>query len=144
MAQASGSGNMKKFQLIKIGDKAKLTHRITKKDVEDFISLTGDNNKIHTDEKYTSKTIFKKPIVHGMLVASFISTAIGTKLPGDGALWFAQNIEWLLPVRIGDEITVKVKVTAKYESMQVLKLSTDIFNQHGQKVTRGIAKVKMI
>lgn len=135
---------MKKFESINIGDQAELTHKITKIDVEDFISLTGDNNKLHTDKGYTSKTIFKKPIVHGMLGVSFISTVIGTKLPGDGALWFAQNIEFLLPIRIGDEITVKVKVIKKYKSIQVLKLSTDIFNQYNQLVTKGIAKVKII
>jgi len=135
---------MNKFSLINIGDKAEITHKITKSDVEKFIGLTGDNNKLHTDKEYASKTTFKKPIVHGMLGASFISTVIGTKLPGNGALWFAQNIEFLLPVRIGDEITVKAEVIGKYENIQVLKLSTDIFNQYNQRVTKGIAKVKIL
>ena len=104
---------MKKFESINIGDKAELTHKITKSDVEKFVDLTGDDNKIHVDKEYASKTTFKKPVAHGMLGASFISTIIGTKLPGDGALWFAQNIEFLQPVRIGDEITVKAEVIKK-------------------------------
>ena len=135
---------MKKFESINVGDKAELTHKITRSDVEKFVDLTGDDNKLHVDKEYASKTIFKKPVAHGMLGASFISTIIGTKLPGDGALWFAQNIEFLLPVRIGDEITIKAEVIEKIERTQTIKLSTEIFNQHNQKVTTGTAKVKII
>ncbi len=48
-----------------------------------------------------------------MLGASFISTIIGTKLPGDGSLWYAQNLEFLKPVRIGDKLKIKAKVIKK-------------------------------
>ncbi len=135
---------MKKFESINVGDKAELTHKITRADVKKFVDLTGDDNKLHVDKEYAGKTTFKKPVVHGMLGASFISTIIGTKLPGDGALWFAQNIEFLLPVRIGDEITVKAEVIEKVDRTQTIELSTDIFNQYNQKVTAGTAKVKII
>lgn len=135
---------MKKFESIKIGDKAELTHTITNSDIDQFVKLTGDDNKLHVDREYASKTIFKKPVVHGMLGASFISTVIGTKLPGDGALWYAQNLEFLLPVRVGDKIIVKVEVIKKIERMQTIELSTDIYNQNKQKVTTGTAKVKII
>ncbi|GAF68105.1 unnamed protein product, partial [marine sediment metagenome] len=116
---------MDKFKSIKVGDKAKLKHIITQTDIDQFVELTGDNNKLHVDKEYASKTLFKKPVVHGMLSASFISTIIGTKLPGDGALWYAQNIEFLLPVRVGDEITVKAEVVKKIERTRTIGLSTD-------------------
>lgn len=135
---------MSKFKDIKIGDIAELKHVITQNDIEQFVKLTGDDNKLHIDKEYASKTIFKKPVAHGMLGASFISTIIGTKLPGDGALWFSQNLEFLLPVRVGDEITVRAEVIKKTERDRVIELKTDIFNQHKQKVTTGQAKVKVI
>ena len=81
---------MSKFADIKVGDMAELNHIITQNDIDKFVELTGDDNKLHIDKEYASKTIFKKPVAHGMLSASFISTIIGTKLPGDGALWFSQ------------------------------------------------------
>ena len=31
--------------------------------------MSGDNNKIHYDEKYAKKFFFKKPIVHGVNLA---------------------------------------------------------------------------
>ena len=103
-----------------------ITHLITQEDVNKFADLTGDDNKLHLDEKYASKTSFKKPVVHGMLGASFISTIIGTEIPGDGALWFSQTLEFLLPVRVGDEITVMAEVTKKRDRDQAIELKVKI------------------
>tara|TARA_B100000780_G_scaffold248377_1_gene193692 strand:- start:528 stop:1718 length:1191 start_codon:yes stop_codon:yes gene_type:complete len=133
-----------KYDSINIGDKAEIKHKITNEDVNKFVELTGDDNKLHINENYASQTSFKKPVVHGMLGASFISTIIGTKLPGDGALWFSQSIEFILPVRVGDVITIKAEVIKKIDKSKTIELSTDIFNQHNQKVTSGFSKVKVV
>jgi 3-oxoacyl-[acyl-carrier protein] reductase len=135
---------MKRYQEINVGDKQTLSHVITKVDIGKFVELTGDDNKLHVDEKFASTTHFKKPVVHGMLGASFISTIIGTKLPGDGALWFSQTLEFLLPVRIGDHLTVIAEVIKKNDKEQIIELKTEIYNQNKQIVTKGIAKVKVI
>jgi len=135
---------MNKYDSIKIGDTAEIVHKITSDDVSKFVELTGDDNKLHINEDYASQTSFKKTVVHGMLGASFISTIIGTKLPGDGALWFSQSIEFLLPVRVGDIITIQAKVVKKIDRTKTIELSTDIFNQHKQKVTSGFSKVKVV
>jgi 3-oxoacyl-[acyl-carrier protein] reductase len=135
---------MKKYSEINVGDKETLSHTITKADIDKFVQLTGDDNRLHVDEVFASKTQFKKTVVHGMLGASFISTIIGTKLPGDGALWFSQSLEFLLPVRIGDVLTVNAEVIKKNDKEQILELKTEIYNQNRQVVTKGIAKVKVI
>lgn len=135
---------MKRYQEINIGDKETLSHIITKEDIGKFVELTGDDNKLHVDEKFARATHFKKPVVHGMLGASFISTIIGTKLPGDGALWFSQSLDFLLPVRIGDHLMVIAEVIKKNDKEQIIELKTEIYNQNKQLVTKGIAKVKVI
>ena len=135
---------MKKFESINVGDSAEITHTITQSDINQFIELTGDDNKIHIDKEFASRTTFKKPVAHGMLGASFISTVIGTKLPGDGAMWFSQKLEFLLPLRVRDKITIKAKVIKKIERTRTIELFTEIHNQHKQKVTTGTAKVKII
>jgi 3-oxoacyl-[acyl-carrier protein] reductase len=135
---------MKKYFEINVGDKETLGHTITKSDIEKFVQLTGDDNRLHVDEKFASTTQFKKPVVHGMLGASFISTIIGTKLPGDGALWFSQSLEFLLPVRIGDALTITAEVLKKNDKEHIIELKTEIQNQNRQIVTKGIAKVKVI
>lgn len=135
---------MKKYTDIHIGDKERLHHTITASDIETFVQLTGDDNRLHVDSTYAQKTPFKKPVVHGMLGASFISTIIGTKLPGDGALWFSQSLEFLLPVRVGDTLEVEAEVIKKHDREQFIELATTIKNQNRQIVTKGVAKVKII
>ena len=78
-----------------------------------------------------------------MLSASFISTIIGTKLPGDGALWFSQSLEFLLPVRINDDLTIIAEVINKFDRLNSIELKTEIFNQDQQKVISGKAQVKI-
>ena len=135
---------MKKFESISVGDKAEIIHVITQTDINQFVELTGDDNKLHVDKKFASATSFKIPVVHGMLGASFISTIIGTKLPGDGAMWYSQELEFLQPVRIGDELRITAEVIKKIDRTKTIVLLTDIFNQHRKKVTTGTAKVKLV
>jgi len=136
--------NVDRYAEIKIGDSAEILHTITQKDVEKFVNLTGDDNKLHTDKEYASLTSFKKPVAHGMLGASFISTVIGTKIPGDGALWYSQNLEFLKPVRIGDRLRIIAEVIKKVDRTKSIELKTDIRNQNKELVTTGISKVKVI
>ena len=135
---------MNRYEKIQIGDTAEIKHFVTQNDIEHIVELSGDNNKIHVDNDYVSKTSFKKPIVHGMLGVSFISAILGTKLPGHGSVWVSQNLEFLLPVRVGDELTIRVEVLKKIDRMMMIELQTDIFNQNMQKVTSGIGKAKII
>ena len=135
---------MTRYSKINVGDKAAITHTITSDDIKKFVDLSGDDNRLHIDNEFASKTSFKKPVAHGMIGASFISTIIGTKIPGDGALWYAQNLEFLLPIRIGDKLKIIATVLKKIDRQNSIELQTDIYNQHKQKVTSGVAKVKII
>lgn len=135
---------MNKYAAIQVGDHASITHTITENDIRKFVDLTGDDNKLHIDSAFAANTSFKKPVAHGMLGASFISTIIGTKLPGDGALWFAQSLEFLIPVRVGDTLTITAEVISKNDRNSSIELKTEIHNQNKQKVTTGTAKVKIV
>ena len=135
---------MTRYSKINVGDTATITHTITSDDIKKFVDLSGDDNRLHIDNEFARKTSFKKPVAHGMIGASFISTIIGTKIPGDGALWYAQNLEFLLPIRIGDKLKIIATVLKKIDRQNSIELQTDIYNQHKQKVTSGVAKVKII
>ncbi|MBA3660208.1 MAG: SDR family oxidoreductase [Gammaproteobacteria bacterium] len=134
----------KKFAQYKIGDSAHLIHKITEDDVTKFANLTGDDNPLHVNKAFARKTVFKDTVAHGMLGASFVSTLIGKHIPGDGALWISQNFDFLLPVRIGDELKVFAEVIEKHISQNTLVLAIQITNQHKQAVVKGSAKVKCL
>lgn len=132
------------FNAITVGQTQMLVRTISEADVRNFVEMTGDDNPLHVDRKFAEMTTFKDIVVHGMLGASFISTIIGTKLPGPGALWVSQNMEFLLPVRLGDVLTVRATVLKKYERERLLELETLIFNQNQQVVLKGVGKVKLL
>lgn len=134
----------KDFDAIQIGETHSLVKVITEADVRKFVEMTGDDNPLHVNRAYAETTAFKDIVVHGMLGASFISTVIGTKLPGTGALWVSQNLEFLLPVRLGDELTISCTVLKKYERERLLDLDTRIVNQNRQVVLTGQGKVKLL
>jgi 3-oxoacyl-[acyl-carrier protein] reductase len=132
------------FDAIEVGDSRSLLRTITEADVRGFVELTGDDNPLHVDLAFAQDTAFKDIVVHGMLGASYISTVIGTQLPGPGALWISQSFEFLLPVRLGDELTVSCTVLKKHERDRLLELETRIVNQHRQVVLTGTGKVKLM
>ena len=132
------------FNGFKVGQMTEFKHRITDEDVKKFIDITGDDNPIHTDKNFAQRTSFKDVIAHGMLGASFISTMIGKYLPGEGALWVSQSLNFLRPVRIGDELTIKAKITKKHAKQRLLTLDIEIINQYKQSVLRGEAVVKLL
>ena len=143
-AGEEGTLMFKEFDAIQVGDIQTLTKTITEADVRKFVDMTGDDNPLHVDRKYAETTAFKDIVVHGMLGASFISTVIGTRLPGTGALWVSQNLEFLLPVRLGDTLTISARVQRKLKRDRLLELETQIFNQNQQLVLTGVGKVKLL
>jgi 3-oxoacyl-[acyl-carrier protein] reductase len=135
---------MPKFDQYVVGQAATFTHRVTEDDIRKFVELTGDDNPLHVDPEYAARTSFKGIVVHGMLGASFLSTLIGKRLPGEGSLWVSQTLDFLLPVRIDDELQVTARITAKHARERLLVLDVEIRNQHGQRVLSGEGRVKVL
>ncbi len=93
-----------------VGMTARYARTVTEADLVLFAGLSGDSNPGHMNEVYALATPFKGRIVHGMLSASFLSTAIATKLPGPGSIYVSQNLKFRAPVRIGDTVEARVTV----------------------------------
>ncbi|MHB9074518.1 MAG: SDR family oxidoreductase [Desulfobaccales bacterium] len=136
--------NKDRFDSIAIGDEAEIFHTISENDVNSFAELTGDINPLHMDEIFAAKTSFKHRVVHGMLTASFISTMIGTKLPGAGSLWYEQRLYFMAPARIGERIRILARVKQKSLSQRILQLETLVFGENERKLIEGEAKVKLL
>ena len=129
------------FDEIKIGQSKKFQITITESMVNDFAKISGDFSPIHMDETYAKSTTFNKRVVHGMLLASFLSRVDGMYLPGKHALYFSQNVEFRNTCFIGDELTIESKVTDKSISTKILKIESKIFNQKNKILLYGEGKV---
>lgn len=129
------------FDEIEIGETASFTRKVTNEDLFDFAALTGDVNPIHLDEDYASTTMFKGRIGHGILTVGFISTLIGTILPGKNVIYLSQNCRFTAPVRIGDTIRVVGKVIDKRADKKIITIETNVYNQRDERVLDGSAVV---
>lgn len=129
------------YAQIQVGDTETFTRKVTNQDVLDFASLTEDVNPIHIDDDFAKGTRFKERIAHGMLTASYISTLLGTILPGKNALYLSQNCKFVAPVRIGDTIKVVGEVINKRDDKKIITVQTNIYNQKDQLVVEGTAVV---
>ena len=89
---------------LKPGMSESFTKTVSERDVTLFGEISGDMNPVHFDEAYAKTTIFKGRIVHGVLVLSYLSTVLGTKMPGPGAIFMSQTTSFKAPVRIGDTV----------------------------------------
>lgn len=94
---------------LSVGMSASFAKTVSEADVVLFAGVSGDTNPVHINEEFAKNTMFKTRIAHGMLSAGFISAVLGTKLPGQGAIYMSQNLKFKAPVRIGD--TVKATAT---------------------------------
>lgn len=130
-----------KFADIQIGDQASMSKTVTEYDIYTFAGLTGDFNPVHVNAESAKNSIFKERIAHGMLSAGFISTVLGTTLPGAGTIYLSQELTFKAPVKIGDTVTAVVEVTEKIAAKNRLLLKTTVTNQEGTVVIDGKAMV---
>jgi 3-hydroxybutyryl-CoA dehydratase len=98
------------FEDLQLGMEASFAKTVTEADIMAFAEVTGDKNPVHIDEDYAAKTKFKGRVAHGMLTAGYISAVFGMELPGPGAIYVSQTLNFRAPVRIGDQAIAKVKV----------------------------------
>lgn len=98
------------FEDLQPGMEASVAKSVGESDILAFAEVTGDRNPVHLDEAYASKTLFKGRIAHGMLSAGLISAVFGMQMPGPGAVYVSQTLNFRGPVRIGDELVARVKV----------------------------------
>ncbi len=126
---------------LKIGDTAEFAKTVSESDIYLYAGITGDFNPAHINEDYAKNTFFKTRIAHGMLSAGFISTVIGTKLPGTGSIYVKQDLRFLAPVRIGDTITARVEIIEIIAEKKRVRLKTTCINQEGIQVLDGEAVV---
>jgi 3-hydroxybutyryl-CoA dehydratase len=99
------------FEDLSVGMTERLEKTVASSDVVGFAQLTGDRNPIHLSEHFAAKTSFGTRIAHGLYTASLISAVLGTRLPGPGAVYISQTLNFRAPVKIGDTVVVTVTVT---------------------------------
>ncbi|MGE0585577.1 MAG: MaoC family dehydratase [Flavobacteriaceae bacterium] len=118
-----------------------LGRTITEGDLMQFAGMTGDNAALHTDEAYSSASVYGGRLVHGMLTVSIAMGLIGRTLVFEGtgvAILSIDKISFLRPVRIGDTIRARFAITSlrptKKSDRGVVVREVSVFNQNEEAV----------
>jgi 3-hydroxybutyryl-CoA dehydratase len=115
-------------------------------DVYLFAGITGDLAPVHVDQEFMRENSpFGERIAHGVLVLGFTSTAstilAARLLAAHG--WRSMvslgydGVRFVAPVRIGDTITVRYRLTGRDASRQRTTSEFDVVNQRGETVLVG-------
>lgn len=107
-----------------VGQKASYAKTVTEADIVLYAGISGDVNPIHLNQEFAADTRFGDTIAHGMLSAGFISTVLGTKLPGPGCIYLGQTLKFMAPVRAGDTVVARVEVTSINKKKRIVVCST--------------------
>ena len=130
------------FEDLSVGMTERLRKKIAASDVVGFAEVTGDRNPIHLSEHFAAKTTFGTRIAHGLYTASLISAVRGSRLPGPGAVYISQTLNFRAPMKIGDTVTVKVVVAELIPEKHRARLSCTCAVK-GEIVLDGEALVKV-
>jgi 3-hydroxybutyryl-CoA dehydratase len=125
----------------RVGDSAEFTRTIRDEDIARYAEITGDTNPVHLDEEYARHTRFGRRIAHGMLTAGFISTVLGTEMPGPGTIYLGQSLRFLAPVYPSDTITATATIERYDVEKGRMTISTVCRNGNGEEVLNGEADV---
>jgi len=126
------------------GDEARWSTKVEAADVDAFAELSGDDNPLHLDDVFARSHGFRGRVVHGMLLAAWLSRVLGTVLPGPGVLWISQSIRFAQAVYVGDQLEVVVRVKHKAAALRSLVLDTSVVSADGTTVLSGEARVMML
>ena len=130
------------FEDLTVGMTERLRKTVSSSDVVGFAEVTGDRNPIHLSEHFAAKTAFGTRIAHGLYTASLISAVLGTRLPGPGAIYISQTLNFRAPVKIDDTVDVTVTVTELVPEKSRARLRCEC-SVGGEIVLDGEALVKV-
>ena len=139
LEEALMSKREKRIFDLHVGDFAEQINQATYKNAIQYAAITGDDNPIHFETEQAYQSYYRKPVVHGMILAGFISGVIGSILPGAGCIYETQNLNFIRPVFYDDLILTRVTVIMIDQSRNRVTLKTECINSNGELVLDGEA-----
>jgi len=129
-----------RFEDLEVGMSAAYGRTVTDADILMFAGVSGDTNPVHLNEELAAASMFGGRIAHGMLSAGFISTVLGTKLPGPGSIYLSQTLKFKAPVRIGDTVVARATIVELTPEKRKAKFRT-VCTVAGKVVLEGEAEI---
>lgn len=135
--------------MIEVGQIYSHDFNFSQDEVNRFAEVTGDKNPVHLNAEYAATTMFKKPIMHGMLSASLFSKVFGTLFPGEGTIYLKQSLNFMKPMYVDTayEAVFTVKEVVKEKSRAIVETvikdkATGTICTSGEATVMNVNKIK--
>ena len=115
--------------------------KISETDNQDFASISGNWNPLHTDPEFARLKGYKDCPLYGMLLASKFSYLLGMVLPGKDSVCLTQSLRFHKPVFIDETFYLRGTVLSKSESTRIVVIKTEILDAGGALAVDGEAQV---
>ena len=122
-----------------VGQQARRSRTVTRRDIELFTELSGDRNPLHYDEAAARATRFGGIVVQGGVTSAILNAVVAEDLPGPGTVFLHVDWNFVAPVRPGDTITGEVTVTRVRQDKPITELVTRVVRDDGTLVLEGTA-----
>lgn len=132
----------KTYAQLAVGQKASFARRVTKQDVLQYMSLSGDLNPLYGDGSYAGRTKYQHPIVPANMMAGFAMGAVATGLPGLGSITYSHSYRLTRPPRVGDEVTVTMEIVALQPETEHVIIDYTMHDQEGRELLTGSMEVE--
>ena len=106
---------------LSVGDRAELIRSYAAADLAGFAELTGTEPD-HVPEP---------------LIAGLFSYLLGVDLPGPGTNYLKQELEFVAPAPLGEELTASVEITRIRADKHLVDLEAECRRPNGDLVCRG-------
>ena len=126
---------------IKLGDTYTEKVRYTQANVDTFAQISGDNNPIHINPEYASKSIFGRCIVHGFFAGAVFSKVFGTQWPGEGTIYLYQEMKFMSPVFVEQDYNAVFEVVELDEVKHRGTIKCTLQDANGKVAIAGTAKL---
>jgi len=120
--------------MLQVGDTYSEVFSYSQEQVIAFAALSGDKNPLHLDAEYAATTMFKKPIIHGILGASVLSKILGMHFPGEGTVYLKQEIDFKRPMYVEVQYEAQLKVIETNVDKHIAIIETKIVDKESGKV----------
>lgn len=127
----------KTYDDLSVGQKASLSRRVTRQDVLQYMSLSGDLNPVYADSAYAGRTKYEQVIVPANMLAGFAMGAVATVLPGLGSLTLAHSYRMVTPPRIGDEVTADMEIVEMKPDVRQVVIRYLMRDQENRELLNG-------
>lgn len=121
---------MKKVSIetIKVGDKHSKEYVITDNVYQAFCKTFGDENPLHIDVKLAQEHGFKDKVMHGGILAGFVSEFVGMHFPGPGSVIHSIEMSFRKANYLHDKLSISAEVTQVTEAVRTVVLTVAIQN----------------